>query len=162
MTPTESQKREALAWLSEPGPYHPAYDERCRETALSMLRLADSELAEARRVNGQMAECLEARDAALSALRAENDANLRALERSKACDEEHLKYAKLMVARAEAAEAKLARLAEALEPLHTDSHQWSRRPCATCQKITGNLGRPFGCIRYAAEKALRETEGGAK
>jgi len=53
-------------------------------------------------------------------------------------------------------------LREALEPLHIDGHQWSRRPCATCSKVTVSLGFDFGCIRYAKEKALAKSEGEMK
>ena len=46
-----------------------------------------------------------------------------------------------------------------LESLHHDGHQWSRRPCATCQGITDRLGVRFGCIRYAYDKARASSSG---
>jgi hypothetical protein len=44
-------------------------------------------------------------------------------------------------------------LREALYLLYIDGHLWSRRPCATCSKVTASLGFDFGCIRYAKDKA---------
>ncbi len=39
-----------------------------------------------------------------------------------------------------------------LDLIQGDPHQWSNRPCPTCQPITTMLGRPFGCYRYQAEQ----------
>jgi hypothetical protein len=36
-----------------------------------------------------------------------------------------------------------------LELIEKDPHQWSSRPCSTCQTISGLVGRPFGCYAYA-------------
>lgn len=52
-----------------------------------------------------------------------------------------------------ASQERVKVLEGAYEPLYADGHQWSRRPCATCQKITNTIGAKFGCIRFAAEKA---------
>ena len=38
-----------------------------------------------------------------------------------------------------------------LELIYRDPHQWSRRPCSTCQSITSMIGQPFGCYRYQKE-----------
>jgi hypothetical protein len=35
----------------------------------------------------------------------------------------------------------------ALELIEADPHQWSERPCSTCQTISTLIGRPFGCSR---------------
>ena len=37
------------------------------------------------------------------------------------------------------------------ELIYQDPHQWSRRPCSTCQSITSIIGQPFGCYRYEKE-----------
>ncbi len=40
-----------------------------------------------------------------------------------------------------------------LELVQDDPHQWSTRPCSTCQAITSMTGKPFGCIK---ERIRRE------
>lgn len=45
--------------------------------------------------------------------------------------------------------------AAVLDLIQGDPHQWSDRPCPTCQPITAMIGRPFGCVRYQAEKRRR-------
>ena len=35
-----------------------------------------------------------------------------------------------------------------IDLIQNDPHQWSTRPCSTCQAITSIIGKPFGCIRY--------------
>jgi hypothetical protein len=42
---------------------------------------------------------------------------------------------------------------QVLDLIYHDTHQWSERPCPTCQSITRIVGRPFGCVRFAAERA---------
>ena len=42
-----------------------------------------------------------------------------------------------------------------LELLYKDPHQWSERPCPTCTAISALVGEPFGCTRFAKEKAKR-------
>jgi hypothetical protein len=32
-----------------------------------------------------------------------------------------------------------------LRLIQDDPHQWSSRPCSTCQTISGLIGEPFGC-----------------
>lgn len=36
--------------------------------------------------------------------------------------------------------------------IYADSHNWSKRPCSTCQTISTLLGLDFGCVRKAKEK----------
>lgn len=35
-----------------------------------------------------------------------------------------------------------------LRLLQDDGHQWSERPCSTCQAISSIVGKPFGCVEY--------------
>jgi len=42
-----------------------------------------------------------------------------------------------------------------LRGLQADPHQWSDRPCPTCQPISAILGRPFGCYEYQRQCAAR-------
>ncbi len=35
-----------------------------------------------------------------------------------------------------------------LDLLQTDPHQWSARPCSTCDTISALAGRSFGCVKY--------------
>ena len=86
-TPSESAILEALAWADQPL-------DRCIEKDLPALK-AFHVLAQAYR-----------------AAIAERDADRRALERSQACDQKHLDYAKEMKSRAELAEAALAQQKE--------------------------------------------------
>lgn len=37
-------------------------------------------------------------------------------------------------------------MAPVLRLLQNDPHQWSTRPCSTCQAITEIVGKPFGCV----------------
>lgn len=39
--------------------------------------------------------------------------------------------------------------------LQTDPHAWSTRPCDTCRTVTSLAGEPFGCVKYAKDKAAR-------
>ena len=41
----------------------------------------------------------------------------------------------------------------ALGLLQKDPHQWSTRPCSTCQIITSLVRAPFGCVLYRMERA---------
>ncbi len=43
----------------------------------------------------------------------------------------------------------------AMEALYEDAHRWSERPCSTCRFVSGILGKPFGCYRYAEEKQIQ-------
>ena len=38
--------------------------------------------------------------------------------------------------------------------LFEDSHQFSKRPCETCRKITEIIGKDFGCVRLAKQSRL--------
>ena len=42
-----------------------------------------------------------------------------------------------------------------LEPIlnliEEDPHQWSSRPCSTCQTISQMIERPFGCVKKRRE-----------
>ena len=40
------------------------------------------------------------------------------------------------------------RLREAIIALDYDPHNYSKRGCPTCERLTDALGEPFGCIRY--------------
>ncbi len=43
------------------------------------------------------------------------------------------------------------------DAIYADPHQWSSRPCRTCQTVTDLTGRSFGCVRfYADEKQRRD------
>jgi hypothetical protein len=39
-----------------------------------------------------------------------------------------------------------------LRLLQNDPHQWSTRPCATCQAVSSIVNRPFGCVLFAKNK----------
>lgn len=39
----------------------------------------------------------------------------------------------------------------AFDLLQEDPHQWSTRPCTTCQTISILIKRPFGCVLYTKE-----------
>ncbi len=39
--------------------------------------------------------------------------------------------------------------------IYEDSHRWSERPCGTCRAIGSLIGEPFGCYRYANERAVQ-------
>ena len=45
----------------------------------------------------------------------------------------------------------------ALRLIQKDPHQWSTRPCSTCETITNLLDMPFGCVLYRKEKEKHET-----
>ncbi len=40
----------------------------------------------------------------------------------------------------------------ATDLIQADPHQWSDRPCATCQAVTTIIGYNFGCVRKARGK----------
>lgn len=40
----------------------------------------------------------------------------------------------------------------ALDLIEKDPHQWSKRPCTTCQTVSVLIGRPFGCSKMALER----------
>jgi hypothetical protein len=44
-------------------------------------------------------------------------------------------------------------LATAIRALSKDGHQYSTRPCSTCDAITSSLGEPFGCMAMAQHRA---------
>jgi len=58
-----------------------------------------------------------------------------------------------LTARVAALEALLP--SAVLDLIQGDPHQWSNRPCPTCQPISKMIGRPFGCYRFQAEQAKR-------
>jgi hypothetical protein len=76
----------------------------------------------------------------------------------------------------DAGDAKLTRIAEAIgcrcvefqdrikamelafRLLQEDNHNWSTRPCSTCQGITELIGKPFGCVEYKLRKAAKERD----
>lgn len=39
-----------------------------------------------------------------------------------------------------------------IDLIQDDPHQWSARPCSTCQTISTLTERPFGCIKYRIDK----------
>jgi hypothetical protein len=45
-----------------------------------------------------------------------------------------------------------------LRLLQDDGHQWSERPCSTCQAISSIVGKPFGCIEHARHRAQLRKE----
>jgi len=36
-----------------------------------------------------------------------------------------------------------------LDLIQADPHQWSKRPCTTCQAVSTILKKPFGCVLHA-------------
>lgn len=50
---------------------------------------------------------------------------------------------------------KVTKFMNAFALLQKDGHQWSTRPCSTCQAVSSLIGRPFGCILYANAKRRR-------
>lgn len=44
-----------------------------------------------------------------------------------------------------------------LRSLQNDPHQWSVRPCSTCQAVTSIVGEDFGCVVYAKGKVKTKT-----
>ena len=46
-----------------------------------------------------------------------------------------------------------------LQLLQNDPHQWSMRPCATCQAMTSIVGKDFGCVLYAKRKVTKTFTG---
>jgi len=40
--------------------------------------------------------------------------------------------------------------------IQNDPHQWSIRPCSTCEAITSIIGKPFGCILKAKQTIKKE------
>ncbi len=50
-----------------------------------------------------------------------------------------------------------------LRLLQDDPHQWSDRPCATCQSISSMIGTNFGCYLYTERRRIQKNnrkEGG--
>ncbi len=49
---------------------------------------------------------------------------------------------------------KASRLMETLDVvlrlIEGDPHQWSSRPCQTCQAVSSLVGKPFGCNKRAS------------
>jgi len=39
-----------------------------------------------------------------------------------------------------------------LRLLDVDPHDWTARPCPTCDAVTALAGRPFGCVRAAQQR----------
>jgi len=39
-----------------------------------------------------------------------------------------------------------------LDLIQDDPHQWSARPCSTCQTISTLTERPFGCMKYKIDR----------
>lgn len=48
-------------------------------------------------------------------------------------------------------EATNQELVEALELIQTDMHQFSKRPCPTCKRISLIMDKDFGCVAKAKE-----------
>ena len=46
-------------------------------------------------------------------------------------------------------EAEVEGLRNSIDAWEMDPHNYSKRPCGTCQQMTKALGKPFGCVRYA-------------
>ena len=42
-----------------------------------------------------------------------------------------------------------------LRLIQNDPHQWSTRPCTTCQTISQLVNKPFGCDYYRLTKSRR-------
>lgn len=40
----------------------------------------------------------------------------------------------------------------AFDLIQKDPHQWSTRPCSTCNAVTGIIGKSFGCVLYAEQR----------
>ena len=39
-----------------------------------------------------------------------------------------------------------------IEVIGVDGHQWSDRPCQTCQAVSSLIGKPYGCYWYQQRK----------
>lgn len=39
-----------------------------------------------------------------------------------------------------------------LDLLNSDGHGFSKRPCTTCQTVSGLVGQPFGCVRKVTKQ----------
>ncbi len=42
-----------------------------------------------------------------------------------------------------------------VEVIGVDGHQWSDRPCSTCQAVSAMIGKPYGCYWYQAKNKKR-------
>ena len=51
--------------------------------------------------------------------------------------------------------ASLVLMEAVLSLIQRDPHQWSARPCQTCQAVSTLAGRPFGCVAKANELRAR-------
>ena len=40
----------------------------------------------------------------------------------------------------------------AFDLIQTDPHQWSKRPCPTCQTVSKLIHRDFGCVLVAKQR----------
>lgn len=47
------------------------------------------------------------------------------------------------------------RLETVLTLMQEDPHQYGPRQCQTCRLITGLVGKPFGCVKYNADREKR-------
>lgn len=43
-------------------------------------------------------------------------------------------------------------LGTVLDLIQDDPHQWSTRPCSTCQAVSAIINKPFGCVLKAEQK----------
>lgn len=43
-------------------------------------------------------------------------------------------------------------LGTVLDLIQADPHQWSTRPCSTCQAVSAIVNRPFGCVLKAVRQ----------
>lgn len=41
-----------------------------------------------------------------------------------------------------------------LDIIQGDPYSWSERPCQSCRTISGLIGKPFGCYKYAEKRHL--------
>ncbi len=39
-----------------------------------------------------------------------------------------------------------------IETIGVDGHQWSDRPCQTCQAVSSLIGKPYGCYWYQEQR----------
>jgi hypothetical protein len=54
------------------------------------------------------------------------------------------------------AEKDAESVAQALDLIQQDPHQWSMRPCPTCKSITAITGKVFGCYRYQEQRTTQQ------
>ena len=47
-------------------------------------------------------------------------------------------------------------LGTVLDLIQADPHQWSTRPCPTCQAVSAIINKPFGCVLKAVKNRSKK------